>query len=68
MEVDIPQEVVEIARQEEESAQAAELLEEQLEKETVKGKDDSEVMTLGVEVHRQKDDDDEEDDDEDDME
>ena len=61
MEVDIPQEVVEIARQEEESAQAAELFEEQLEKETAKGKDDSEVMTLDVEVHRQKDDDDEDD-------
>ena len=61
MEVDIPQEIVEIARQEEESARAAELLEEQLEKETAKGKDDSEVMTLDVEVHRQKDDDDEDD-------
>ena len=34
----------------------------------MKGKDDSEVMTLDVEVHRQKDDDDEEDDDEDDTE
>ena len=46
MEIDIPLEAAEIARQEEESAQAAELLEEELEKEKGKGKDDSEVMTL----------------------
>ena len=70
MEIDIPQEVAEIARQEEESARAAELFEEELEKEKekVKGKDDSEVMTFDVEVHRQKEDDDDEDDVEEDME
>ena len=38
MEVDIPQEVAEIARQEEESARAAELLEAELEKEKAKEK------------------------------
>ena len=43
-------------------------MEAELEKENVKGKDDPDVITLDVEVHRQKEDDDEEDDDEDDTE
>ena len=68
MEVDIPLEVAEIARQEEESVQAAELLEAELEKEKVKEKDDPEVITLNVEVHGQKEYDEEDDDDEDDTE
>ena len=68
MEVDVPPEVAEIARQEEESVQAAELLEAELEKEKVKEKDDSEVITLDAEVHRQKEEDEEDADDEDDTE
>ena len=69
MEVDIPPEVAEIARQKEESVRAAELLEAELKKEKAKEKDDPEVIMLDVEVHRQKEDDDDNgDDDEEDTE